>query len=330
MDFFRFSIDNKFDTIIGNPPYVKYNNIFSKTKNEILNNKEIDFAKIFDGRTNLYQYFIYKSILHLENNGELIFIVPREFLKATSSIKLNEFIYNNGTITDFIDLGDKKIFDKAIPNVVIFRFEKNNFSRKTKYYNSLNLEDYNIKNFVFHDGQLFFLTEKYNVKFNDIFYVKVGAVSGCDKCFEHPDGIDFVCSYTRKTGKTKKMIYNTYHPYLEKYKDKLLNRRIKKFNENNWWEWGRKYYENNKARIYVNCKTRNKKPFFIHNCKAYDGSVLAIFPKKNISKTELNKLKDMLNNVNWKELGFYTNGRYIFSQRSLENTLLSDKFKKFI
>jgi len=329
-DFFNFSINNKFDTIIGNPPYVKYNKIIKETKEKIVNNEEINFLKIFDNRTNLYQYFIYKTILHLKDKGELIFITPREFLKATSSIKLNEFIYNSGTITDFIDLGDKKIFDKALPNVIIFRFEKGNFNRKTKCYNKLNIFDYTEKNFIHYNGQLFFLTEKYDIKFNDIFYVKVGGVSGADKYYEHQDGIDFVCSYTAKTGKTKKMIYNTCHPYLEQFKEILLNRKIKKFNENNWWEWGRKYYVSDEPRIYVNCKTRNKKPFFIHRCKAYDGSVLAIFPKKKVTESVLEKMKQYLNETNWEELGFYTNGRFLFSQRSLENSLLPHKFKEFL
>ncbi len=328
-DFFDFSIKNKFDTIIGNPPYIKYNRILKETKEKIKNSKEIDFNKIFDNRTNLYQYFIYKSILHLKDKGEIIFITPREFLKATSSIKLNELIYNLGTITDFVDLGDKKIFNKALPNVAIFRFEKGNFSRKTKYYTDLNSQ-YKEKNFVFHNGQLFFLTQKYSVRFNDLFFVKVGAVSGADKYYEHPDGIEFVCSYTAKTKKTKKMIYNTFHPHLEKYKTELLNRKIKKFNENNWWEWGRKYYVSDEERIYVNCKTRNKKPFFIHKCKAYDGSVLAIFPKKKVSKENLEKMKEYLNETNWEELGFYINGRFLFSQRSLENSLLPEKFKEFL
>jgi adenine-specific DNA-methyltransferase len=330
MDFFEFSIKNKFDTIIGNPPYVKYNQIISKTENIIINNKEIDFKKIFDNRTNLYQNFIYKAILHLKDMGELIFITPREFLKATSSIKLNKFIYNLGTITDFIDLGDVKLFNKALPNVIIFRFEKNNFSRKTKVYNTLNNNDYIIKNFIEYNGHLFFLRENYDIKFNDIFFIKVGGVSGADKYFEHPEGIEFVCSYTAKTGKTKRLIYNIYHPYLEQYKEKLINRKIKKFNENNWWEWGRKYYKTDKPRIYVNCKTRNKKPFFIHECKAYDGSVLAIFPKKKVTKQVLQQMINLLNEVNWEELGFYSNGRFLFSQRSLENSLLPNKFKKFL
>lgn len=56
---------------------------------------------------------------------------------------------------------------------------------------------------------------------------------------------------------------------------------IKKFDEANWWCWGRAInFRENEPRIYVNCKTRNKTPFFTTNCDKWDGSVLALFFKK--------------------------------------------------
>ena len=321
MDFFEYPIFNKFDTIIGNPPYIKYQNILPSTK-ELIQSflfNEIDYS-IFDNRSNLYLFFIYKSILHLKKNGELIFITPREFLKATSAIKLNQFIYSQGTITNIIELGDKKIFKNAQPNTIIWRFEKDNFTRKTSVY----------QNFTLNKGQLLFTKNRYTINFSNIAFVKVGAVSGADKCFEHSEGIEFVCSYTNKTGKTKKMIYNSYHKDLEKYKSILINRKIRKFNENNWWEWGRKFFESDKKRIYVNHKTRNKKPFFISDTKAYDGSILAIFPKKELNSAQLEKFCNILNIVNWEELGFVVDGRYIFNQKSLENSLLPNDFREFL
>ena len=80
--------------------------------------------------------------------------------------------------------------------------------------------------------------------------------------------------------------------------------------------------------VYVNVKTRNKKPFFTHDCKAYDGSILAIFPKFECNKHRLNEAMNMLNNVDWQELGFVCDGRYLFSQKSLENTILPKEFSK--
>jgi len=272
---------------------------------------------MFDKRSNLYLFFIEKAIKHLKFKGELIFITPRDFLKSTSSIPLNNFIYKNGTITDYIDLGDKKIFQNYSPNCIIWRFEKDNFSRNTR-----DLD------FMLMNGQLLFSKKKYTIKFSDVFYVKVGAVSGADKIFTNHNGnADFVCSHTRKTGKTRKMIYNEKSHDLMKFKNVLLKRKIKKFSEKNWWKWGRNCYKTNKKRIYVNCRTRNSKPFFTHSSVYYDGSVLGVFPiNQNI---EIKTFVKELNNVAWKELGFVCDGRYIFSQKSLENTYLSDNFKKY-
>jgi len=313
IDFFDYSTEHKFDTIIGNPPYVRFQDILLETQFKLDLN-------IFDRRTNLYQFFIKKSIEHLNENGELIFITPKDFLKATSSVQLNKFIYENGTITDIIDFGDERIFGKYTPNVIIFRFEKNNFSRITNI----------SKQFTFANGQLYFTNNRYPIKFNDLFFVKVGAVSGADKIFESEEfgNSDFVCSYTNQTGKTKRMIYQEKHKYLEQFKEQLISRKIRKFNENNWWEWGRKFFDSDLPRIYVNNKTRFKKPFFRNSSKYYDGSVLAIFPK--FKHLNLDEVVELLNSVNWNELGFITDGRFQFSQRSLENTVLPKEFGKFI
>ena len=316
IDFFSYPVSEKFDTIIGNPPYVRYQDILDSTKSLLK-----PFSAIFDMRTNLYLFFIYKCVLHLKERGELIFITPRDFLKSTASVRLNEFLFAQGSITDFVELGDKRIFDKAQPNCVIWRFEKGDFSRK------VNLA----RNFSCVNGQLMLTKNRYTIPFNKLFFVKVGAVSGADKIYANDKfgNVEFVCSHSAKSGKTKKMIYGEFgkdSAYLQGFKSQLLKRKIKKFDENNWWEWGRDYYKSDEARIYINVKTRNKKPFFLHPCKAYDGSVLAVFPRFKVGLATLQKLCEMLNNVDWEELGFVCDGRFLFSQRSLENSMLGSEF----
>lgn len=254
IDFFSYPVSEKFDTIIGNPPYVRYQDILESTKALLK-----PFSAIFDMRTNLYLFFIYKCVLHLKERGELIFITPRDFLKSTASVKLNEFLFAQGSITDFVELGDKRIFDKAQPNCVIWRFEKGDFSRKVNHK----------RNFSCVNGQLMLTKNRYTIPFNALFFVKVGAVSGADKIYANDEfgNVEFVCSHSAKSGKTKKMIYGEFgkdSAYLQGFKPQLLKRKIKKFDENNWWEWGRDYHKSDEARIYVNAKTRNKKPFFLH------------------------------------------------------------------
>lgn len=315
MDFFDYDVNVKFPTIIGNPPYVSFKNISKETLNKI---QSIPYISSYDNRTNLYIHFIRKCVEHLEDGGEMILITPREFIKATSSIKLNNFLFDSGTITDWYEYGDEVVFKGYSPTVVVWRFEKNNFSRKTK-------TNEGVKKFKINDGQISFTNNDSFIKFSDLFFVKVGAVSGMDEIFTSENGNQmFVCSFTKKTGKLKNMFFNIKHPDLFKFKDKLINRKIKNFNEDNWWQWGRGLYESNSDRIYVNCKTRDNKPFFINENKYYDGSVLAIFPKYNL---DLKKASDFLNDVDWNGLGFKVGGRLCFTQKSLENVYLPSIFK---
>jgi adenine-specific DNA-methyltransferase len=163
--------------------------------------------------------------------------------------------------------------------------------------------------------------------------VKVGAVSGADQIFTHPKGnMEFVCSKTVETGETRRMLYGIKHPHLEKHRAELLARRVKTFDESNWWQWGRHFPINLHPRIYVNGRTRKREPFFLHDCNAFDGAVLALFTKnRRMQRRELIECMLMLNrNVDWQELGFVCDGRFLFTQRSLQTCVLPEKFSRFL
>ena len=74
-DFMHEKINKKYKTIIGNPPFVR-------TK-----------------KGNLYIDFTEKCYNLLEEDGELVFIVPSDFLKLTCASKLLDKMMNNGTFT---------------------------------------------------------------------------------------------------------------------------------------------------------------------------------------------------------------------------------------
>ena len=316
-DFFAYPESEKFATIVGNPPYVRYQDIPETTRAWLP-------TEHFDGRSNLYLFFIEKCLRHLEPGGELIFITPRDFLKATSAVNLNRLLYEAGTITDFIELGDARIFEGATPNCAIWRFERGNFSRRTRYDAGEGLED---RHFLYAGGHLAFTHADYTVPLADLFSVKVGAVSGADAIFasEKHGTMDFVCSHTAKTGATKRMIFQTPHPALKRHKKALLARRIRRFDEQTWWQWGRLHPISERPRLYVNCKTRSPDPFFLHPCRNFDGAILALFPHDPAA--DLEKLCAMLNLVDWAELGFVCDGRYLFAQRSLQQALLPESFR---
>lgn len=316
MDFFDYPETERFDSIIGNPPYVRYQDIADNTKAKLR-------SPLFDKRSNLFLFFIEKCVRHLNPGGELVFIVPREFIKLTAAKKLNAWLYEQGSITHFYETGDVRVFGEHTPNCAIFRFEKGRFDRHMA----------DGRKFTEVDGQLMFLRNDHQVRFSDIFTVKVGAVSGADSIYTHPAGnMEFVCSKTIETGETRRMLYGITHPHLEQHKTELLARRVREFDESNWWEWGRKFPLNRLPRIYVNGRTRKPTPFFLHDCLNFDGSILALFPRHTqISRRDLIECTMMLNHeVDWQQLGFVCDGRFLFTQRSLQTCLLPDKFSRYL
>ena len=308
MDFFALPQRERFQTVIGTPPYVRHQDIAPRTR------ALLDTA-VFDARSNLFLFFIEKSVRHLDDGGELIFIVPREFIKLTSAARLNAWLYEQGTITHWIETGDARIFAGALPNCAIFRFVRGDFSRRTLW-RRLDRATWDERRMVQWAGQIAFTHTRIVVPLSGLFDVRVGAVSGADDVYTHPKGnLEFVYSRTAATGETRRMIYGIRHPHLDPFKERLLARRVRKFDEKNWWQWGRAYFEAARPRIYVNNRTRNKRPFFTHACTAYDGSVLALFPK---AEMDVARAIGLFNDaVPWEELGFVVNGRFLFTLATL-------------
>ena len=60
----------------------------------------------------------------------------------------------------------------------------------------------------------------------------------------------------------------------------------------------------------------------------YDGAVMAIFPHRD--DIALAAFRDALNAVDWEDLGFVCDGRFLFTQRSLEHAPLPADFEAFL
>lgn len=336
IDFFAYPERERFDTIIGNPPYVRFQDIPPATRRLLTSGH-------FDGRSNLYLFFVEKCLRHLPAGGELIFITPRDFLKATSAVKLNRLLYEAGSITDAIELGDARVFADALPNCLIWRFEKGRRDRSMRYAEigsgdelatALAAPAWQPRHFLECGGHLMFVRGDYPLRLADVAFVKVGAVSGADELYADllQGNRDFVCSSTVSTGRTRRMIWTEPGepppPALLPHKARLLQRKVTRFDESNWWMWGRLHYRSAQPRVYVNGKTRAVRPFFLHPCTDYDGAVLAVFPRR--ADVDLAAFRDALNAVDWADLGFVCDGRFLFTQRSLEQAPLPAAFAPFL
>lgn len=115
-------IDEKFDLIIGNPPYIRWKNLEAELKSELSLNPI--WNKYFNSLCDYLYIFILKSIELLNENGQLIFICPEYWLNTTHSISLRNYMVQHGYFEEIYHFNETPIFDKVTVSIVIFKFIK--------------------------------------------------------------------------------------------------------------------------------------------------------------------------------------------------------------
>jgi hypothetical protein len=100
-NFLEYNDTQKYDLIIGNPPYFVM-------KKENVNNI---YKSYIDGRPNIFTLFIIHSLLKLNKNGILSFILPSSFINCLYYDKIRKHIYTHYKIIDIIHCDDDKYLD---------------------------------------------------------------------------------------------------------------------------------------------------------------------------------------------------------------------------
>jgi adenine-specific DNA-methyltransferase len=296
-DFTKHSIQQKFKTIIGNPPYVKQKN------------------------GNLYIKFIELCYNLLEKNGEMIFIVPSDFMKLTSAGYIINKMISNGGFTDLFFPHNEKLFDGANIDVVVFRYEKDLDSQKT----IVNGKEMfcNVNNSIITFSESLHTGPSINSKFN----IYVGIVSGKEKVYKTQIGNTNVLN---DENKVEKYIFIESFPsgneqideYLLNHKNTLLQRKIRKFSDDNWFEWGAPRNISNiiknwgKTCIYVKTLTRNTNVAFIGKVQYFGGSLLCLIPNPNTTDSDILTTLQYINSDVFKKEYTYS-GRFKIGHKQL-------------
>lgn len=97
------------DIIVGNPPYIRYEEIPTK-----LLSVYKDLFQCFYYRADMYILFYEKSLLMLSNSGKLCFISPNRWLKNTYGKKLRIMIENSFKLMEIVDLEDADAFQEKV------------------------------------------------------------------------------------------------------------------------------------------------------------------------------------------------------------------------
>jgi len=130
------NIRDKYDLVIGNPPYIRWKNLEDSLKLELAS------SQLWNRHCNSlcdYLYiFILKSIELLNDNGQLIFICPEYWMNTTHSVQLRNYMVSNGYFSEIYHFNETPIFDKVTVSTIIFKYVKSNQKQDTikvaKYY----------------------------------------------------------------------------------------------------------------------------------------------------------------------------------------------------
>lgn len=114
--------NKKFDLVIGNPPFIRYQYFDKEQQHEaniIFNRANLKYSKL----TNSWVSFIVGSSLLLKETGKIGFVVPAEILQVSFAKTLRQFLaqfYNKINIVSF----EKLVFPDIQQEVVLLLCEK--------------------------------------------------------------------------------------------------------------------------------------------------------------------------------------------------------------
>ena len=106
---------DKYDFVIGNPPYYEF------SPSEKIKKK---FIAVINGRVNIFNLFIYQGIRWLKEGGYLAYVVPPSMNNGAYFQKLRKFIVDNSNIEYLHILKDPKIFHGALQSTMLLILKK--------------------------------------------------------------------------------------------------------------------------------------------------------------------------------------------------------------
>ncbi|EEC5483540.1 class I SAM-dependent DNA methyltransferase [Campylobacter jejuni] len=109
-----------FDLIIGNPPYIRQEEL-KELKSHLAKN-----YKVYKGTSDIYTYFyeLGFNVLKDRGGGVLSYITSNKYTRAGYGEALREFLLKNVKFLEYTDLNGIKVFDSATVDTSILCFEK--------------------------------------------------------------------------------------------------------------------------------------------------------------------------------------------------------------
>lgn len=116
--------NQQFDNVVGNPPYVKFQDLSDEIRDYLTEN----WSTVEGGTFNLYFAFFELGYKLLKSTGQLGYITPNNYFTSLAGESLRKFFQNKKCVTRIVDFSHKKVFDAQTYTAITFLNKQNNES----------------------------------------------------------------------------------------------------------------------------------------------------------------------------------------------------------
>lgn len=121
-DYLSCIFDDKFDAIICNPPYNKFQAI--PNREQIIKDFSTRYHVKMSGYSNLCVYFLIKSMNELKENGKCCYIIPYEFMNTGYGKVIKQYLLDSKMLDTIIKFNNNlSLFNEAITTSCILLLE---------------------------------------------------------------------------------------------------------------------------------------------------------------------------------------------------------------
>ena len=112
----------QFDNIVGNPPYVKFQDLSEESRKSLAKN----WQTVENGTFNLYFAFFELGYKLLKPNGKLGYITPNNYFTSLAGESLRRYFQNKKCVTRIVDFSHRKVFDAQTYTAITFLDKQQN------------------------------------------------------------------------------------------------------------------------------------------------------------------------------------------------------------
>jgi adenine-specific DNA-methyltransferase len=114
----------QFDNVVGNPPYVKFQDLSEESRDNLTKN----WTTVEGGTFNLYFAFFELGYKLLNPTGQLGYITPNNYFTSLAGESLRKYFQSKKCVTRIVDFSHKKVFDAQTYTAITFLNKQKNES----------------------------------------------------------------------------------------------------------------------------------------------------------------------------------------------------------